>query len=46
MIIAGVGFWWGESRTDYETGVGWTADPPVLYHIGGRRLTDCTICRR
>ena len=46
MIITGVGFWWGESRADYETGVGCTADLPVPCHIGGRRLTDCTICRR
>ena len=47
MIMAGVGWWWGGARTDYETGVGWTKDQPVPFshehHVAGLGI-DCRFC--
>ena len=47
MIIAGVGFWWGEARTDYQSGIGWPLDQPVPFshehHVAGLGI-DCRFC--
>ena len=47
MIMAGAAFWWGESRTDYQTGVGWMLDQPVPFshehHVAGLGI-DCRFC--
>jgi hypothetical protein len=47
MIMAGIGWWWGGVRTDYETGVGWTQDQPVPFshehHVAGLGI-DCRFC--
>ena len=39
MMMAGAGFWWGEARTDDQTGIGWMLHQPVPFshehHVAG-----------
>ncbi len=47
MVMAGVGWWWGEARTDYRTGIGWALPQPVPFshehHVAGLGI-DCRFC--
>jgi Cytochrome c7 and related cytochrome c len=47
MVMAGVGWWWGEARTDYQTSIGWPLPQPVPFshehHAGGLGI-DCRFC--